>query len=193
MTKVLRYPAPELTTSSTDVEIGKEADRIIKQLFNAASLLKWGHVKGLAAPQIGINKKVFVIFWNLMDDGSGAQAYLNPRIVEASKFNKTAEGCYSLETNRFDYEVKRPSKLTLEWQDVQGNTHRDTFTEGKAQAIAHEYDHLEGICAGSNKQLKETAKLHRATIGVVGGDKHNPYVGNIGSTGSRDASLDTDL
>lgn len=144
MTKILKYPHPTLLEPAESAHDAKEIQSTIKRLFHAQSLSKWGHMVGLAAPQVGIKLKIFVIFWNISEHGKGAEVFINPRVIKASKFFDAEEGCYSLEAQRYDYKVRRPAKLFLEWEDVDGEKHRKEFTNKAAQAIHHEMEHLEG-------------------------------------------------
>ena len=159
---IVKHPDPRLVQKNDEVEIGKESSYIIRQLMHSMSNVRWGKAVGMAAPQIGINKRLFIVLFDFdhihENDGKwGPQAFINPRIVEASKFRKKQEGCYSLEANRFDYEAKRPDKLTIEYQDVFGEMHREQFTGRMAQIVHHEYEHLEGrICA---QPAKKKAKV----------------------------------
>lgn len=165
--KILKYPDPRLKEPTTDVEPGsKEAAYIVKQLLHSMSNVKWGKALGMAAPQLGIPKRVFVVLFDydhIQENGGklGPQAFLNPRIVSASKFVQQEEGCYSLEAQKFDYKVKRPQSVVLEYQDVFGAKLREQFTGRMAGIIAHEYDHIEGrTCVDLEKQkpAKKNAK-----------------------------------
>lgn len=132
---IYKYPHKILLTKSTDATL-EEAKEIIKQLQEEAHSLQWGTVVGLAAPQIGINKNVF-----LAQDKS----YINPQITFFHPHKeKKEEGCYSLEENKFDYKVKRSPSIKMKWQDKGGNWHEKRFDGFTAQVLQHEYDHLQG-------------------------------------------------
>jgi len=164
----IKYPAAILKKEAESIDpTSKDAEYVIKQLMHTMSTRKWGGVAGMAAPQIGFSVKIFMVqhygqfapkLGRRVTDGP--RAYINPRIVESSDFYKAYEGCFSLEANKFDYEVERPKKLVLEYQDTEGAWHRDAFEGHFAQVIAHEYDHLEGrVCATAPKpKKKEPAK-----------------------------------
>ncbi len=93
---------------------------------------------GLAAPQVGILKRVIVL-----DDGSGPLKLINPVILEQSGKQNNAEGCLSVPT--VFAEVERPNKVKVEAMDVSGK--KIVFEkEGLAAIIlSHEIDHLDGI------------------------------------------------
>ncbi|MBE7044871.1 MAG: peptide deformylase [Ruminococcaceae bacterium] len=92
---------------------------------------------GLAAPQVGILKRVVVI-----DVGEGLIELVNPKIVEASGTQNGPEGCLSV-PGVFG-EVERPNQVTVEAQDRSGNTFFITGEELLARAFCHEIEHLEG-------------------------------------------------
>lgn len=94
---------------------------------------------GLAGPQVGILKRVFVFLHN-----DKIIWVINPEILEQSGQNKyLAEGCLSLPDKIG--EVVRPQKIKVRYQDIKGNFIEKTFSGFSAKAFCHEYDHLEGI------------------------------------------------
>lgn len=135
-----KYPSKILSTKSEPCTL-EEGVRIAGLLLEEAKKLKWGTVVGLAAPQIGINKRVF------MAEGT---FYVNPDMAWMSPQKKIhKEGCYSLTKNKFDYQVRRSLSCILQWTDLKGEKHKKKFEGFSAQVIQHEYDHLEGrLCSG---------------------------------------------
>ncbi|MGI6561388.1 MAG: peptide deformylase [Clostridia bacterium] len=93
---------------------------------------------GLAAPQIGILRRIVVI-----DVGDGPVEMVNPVIVEASGEQTCKEGCLSVPGMTGD--VIRPAKLTVKAMDREGNEHVYEAEELFAVCICHELDHLDGI------------------------------------------------
>ncbi len=140
MTKIYKYPDEVLLRPSENVLLA-EAFEIDKWLRDTLKDLDWGDVVGLAAPQIGINKNVF-----LARDGELVlKTYVNPVITYYSdKKSLKKEGCYSLETNKFDYPVWRAKYIKMRWCDLEGNTYYEKFEGFEAQVLQHEYDHLLG-------------------------------------------------
>ncbi|SRR6056297_196163 len=103
---------------------------------------------GLAAPQVGILKKLIVV-----DVGEGPVIMLNPEILEKNGEQIITEGCLSVPNKNGD--VKRPEKLKVTYTDLQGNSHT-IKTEGLLSVvISHEIDHLNGILF-IDKVIKET-------------------------------------
>ena len=93
---------------------------------------------GLAAPQVGILKRVFICEY----DGFSVEA-INPEIISQSGEQTGTEGCLSIPGEW--YEVTRPSKVTLKAQDRYGNEFTMDGEELIARCFCHETDHLDGI------------------------------------------------
>lgn len=95
---------------------------------------------GLAAPQVGILKRIFVVD---IGDGEGPTVFINPEITEASGEQFGAEGCLSIPGKQGD--VLRPYSIHVKAQNEAGETFEIDAEEFYARAICHEYDHLEGV------------------------------------------------
>ena len=93
---------------------------------------------GLAAPQVGILRRVVVI-----DVGDGLVELVNPEIIHTEGENGGAEGCLSI-PGRQGY-VIRPKKVTVRAQDRNGKFFEVTGEDLFARALCHEIDHLDGI------------------------------------------------
>ncbi len=93
---------------------------------------------GLAAPQVGVLKRIFVV-----DVEEGYFEFINPIILGTSGSQYGAEGCLSVKGKWGD--VKRPRKVTIKAQDRFGKWFKIVAKDFFAKAICHEYDHLEGI------------------------------------------------
>ena len=94
---------------------------------------------GLAAVQVGILKRVFVV--DLYDD-KGPIVFINPVILKTKGEREVEEGCLSF-PNQFA-KVIRPEEVTAEYTDRKGKRVKIKAKDLLAQAICHEYDHLEG-------------------------------------------------
>ena len=93
---------------------------------------------GLAAPQIGILKRIVVI-----DVGDGPIVMINPKILETSGEQTGTEGCLSLPG--LCGTVTRPNYVKVEATDENGDLYELEGTELLARAICHECDHLDGV------------------------------------------------
>lgn len=104
---------------------------------------------GLAAPQIDVNIRLFVIDTKPMFEKKDAHkglrmAFINPIILEESgKEWPFEEGCLSIPGIKED--VKRKETLVIEYYDEAFNLKTETFDDMNARVIQHEYDHIEGI------------------------------------------------
>jgi len=93
---------------------------------------------GLAAPQIGVLKRIFVVLCN-----NDYIEVINPKIVESSGIQDGPEGCLSIPGKQCN--VKRASKITVEFVDRYNNPITITVSDFMARVFQHEYDHLDGI------------------------------------------------
>ena len=95
---------------------------------------------GLAAPQVGILRRVVVV--DVTEDHSGLLEMVNPEIVEREGEQTGREGCLSVPGRQGV--VTRPMKIKVRFQDKNGDSY-ELETEGfEARAICHELDHLDG-------------------------------------------------
>ncbi|PSR13758.1 MAG: peptide deformylase [Bacteroidetes bacterium] len=104
---------------------------------------------GLAAPQIGLPIRLFVVDTEqIMDDDKEGQG-IKQVFINAEKLEETGEewpyeeGCLSIPD--VTGEVNRPKILRLRWLDENFVAHEGTFDEMNARVIQHEYDHIEGV------------------------------------------------
>lgn len=118
-------------------EINDEFRSLIAEMFETMDA---ANGVGLAAPQVNINKRFFV----LMADDDVRRVFINPQIISTSgDLVDYEEGCLSIPKI---YEViKRPSKVTVQALDENGKKFTIEAEGFLARIIQHEYDHLEGI------------------------------------------------
>ncbi len=95
---------------------------------------------GLAAPQVGILKKLFVM--NVLEE-EGNLIIINPELIESEGAEISYEGCLSLP--HLYGKVKRYSKIKIKYDDLNGESHEMEAEGLKARCIQHEMDHLNGI------------------------------------------------
>lgn len=139
-----KYPNKILFTPSEDVtlEEGLEIEKLLRDSIK--NECTWGTCVGLAAPQIGLNKNVFIALDVL---------YINPEIEwYSTDIEDFVEGCYSLEENK-SYKITRPQKVRMSWTNRKGEIKTATFAKFPAEVVQHEYDHLIGkLCCGENHE-----------------------------------------
>lgn len=121
---------------------------VIKDLTD--TMLK-SNIVGIAAPQIGVNIKLFITepretVYRKADQSDKLRVYINPRITESSN-EKAAiyEGCGSVAGADFFGPVERPKRITIEAYDQKFKKFRLTCDGSLARVIQHEFDHLSGI------------------------------------------------
>ncbi len=96
---------------------------------------------GLAAPQVGILRRVVVV--DVTSDRTGLKEMVNPEILESSGSQTGREGCLSVPERQGV--VTRPMKVKVRYQDRHGKW-MELETEGfEARAVCHEIDHLNGV------------------------------------------------
>ncbi|WP_435257746.1 peptide deformylase [Thioclava sp. FR2] len=100
--------------------------------------------RGLAAPQVGVAKRVFVMDIGWKEGPKAPVICVNPRILWRSDTAATGpEGCLSIPEVVTD--VARATEIRLAWTDLSGAEHEEHLTGFAAICAQHEYDHLEGI------------------------------------------------
>ncbi|MBO8167843.1 MAG: peptide deformylase [Thermoanaerobacteraceae bacterium] len=118
--------------------VSKINANILKLLDNMADTMYDAEGVGLAAPQIGISKRVIVV-----DCGEGLIELINPEIVEAEGSETDVEGCLSIPG--VQGMVPRAAKVKVRGLDRNGKKVELTATGLLARALQHEIDHLDGI------------------------------------------------
>lgn len=99
---------------------------------------------GLAAPQIGVNKRLMVFNEEGEEDYGDEMVLANPKIVKASEVLKLgAEGCLSFPKIRG--RVERHEWIEVEYQNLAGETVHHRFTGLSSVIFQHEYDHLDKV------------------------------------------------
>jgi peptide deformylase len=126
---VLRQRAAEITT--IDGRLAKLADDMIVTMYDAPGV-------GLAAPQVGVEKRLFVY-----DVGEGPRTIINPVIVESDGEWSFEEGCLSVPGLSWD--IIRPRLVHLVGLDLDGNEVSIEADEVLARCFQHELDHLDGV------------------------------------------------
>lgn len=145
--RVLKYPHPALRAPNEEIPIeeltgpGCEISRIAKEMFLVMYATKG---VGLAAPQVGINKRLMV--YNPEGDPKKwmqETIMVNPKIVEYSEATEwDEEGCLSFPDMSGD--VERSKWIKVEAQNLKGKKIKKKFKGWEARIFQHEYDHLDG-------------------------------------------------
>ena len=139
---ILTIPDKRLKHKSSEVQnFDKKLEKIVVDMFD--TLYASGNGIGLAAPQIGISKRIVVI--DLREEGQQNQIVLiNPKIISKSEENSiNQEGCLSIPGYYAD--VERSNQIHAEWSDENGKKVKKKCSGLLSICIQHEIDHLDGI------------------------------------------------
>ena len=121
------------TVTDIDAKLVRLADEMLSAMYAAPGL-------GLAAPQVGVQKQLFV--YDLGDD-TGARTLVNPTIAESRGEWVYDEGCLSIPG--LYVQILRPKEVLLTGIDLDGNDVQIEADELLARLFQHELDHLEGV------------------------------------------------
>jgi len=118
-------------------------DSILEIALEMAEIMITKRGIGLAAPQVGIYKRFFVMK-NFR--GNGYVTIINPEIIKVSdKIGTFNEGCLTYPWN-YRVNVKRPKQIKASWISDNGDWISMKLTGRESQCFLHEFDHLDGIC-----------------------------------------------
>lgn len=141
--KIVEYGTPSLR------EVSKEVHKVSKKIQDLVQdLLDTMYAKngvGLAAPQIGVNYRVFVVDVSKNDEPLNPMVFINPKIIKKSGAMVAQEGCLSFPEAYTD--VRRYQNVLVKALDRNGKPFVMEANDGclLARAIQHENDHLDGI------------------------------------------------
>lgn len=130
---VLEKPAEPVTAFDDDLK------KLVSDMFES---MYAAHGVGLAAPQIGISKRLAVVDITFKEDPEAKLVLINPEIIHTEGRHTQNEGCLSIP--EFREPVTRARNVTIRAQDVNGKYFEKTGEELLARAFLHETDHLNG-------------------------------------------------
>ena len=137
---IVKFGDPVLERSAEPVTVfDEDLQKLIEDMFES---MYAAHGVGLAAPQIGISRRIAVIDVTFKEDPDAKLVLVNPEIIHTEGKHTQSEGCLSIPD--FRENVSRPSKVTVRAQDAKGKTYEKTGEELLARAFLHETDHLNG-------------------------------------------------
>eukprot|EP00667_Euglena_gracilis_P017516 EG_transcript_18473 len=158
--EILKFPDPRLRVRSTEIAeeniLSGEVEQISRKMFE---MMYSSNGIGLAAPQLGINRRLMVFNpagdrrkWQL------EQVLINPEIIDySSRIIPAPEGCLSFpkvpkvklpfqKPTTFEGRVWRPDEITVRATNLKGRRSTFKYSGWTARIFQHEYDHLDGIC-----------------------------------------------
>ncbi len=137
---IVKYGDPVLERpAQTITEFNSELKKLVDDMFES---MYAAHGVGLAAPQIGISKRIAVIDVTFKDDPNAKLVLVNPEIIKKHGKQSGGEGCLSLP--EFRETVSRANVVTVRAQDLKGTWFEKTGEGLLARALLHETEHLHG-------------------------------------------------
>jgi peptide deformylase len=137
---ILKYGDQLLHTPARPVEaITPEVDRLVEDMIETMYAAPG---IGLAAPQVGVDLRIFVVDLTVGRDRAGLIVMINPEFVERDGMQLEEEGCLSVPG--FNATVVRPARVVVRGLDREGVAQEREGTGLLARAFHHEMDHLDG-------------------------------------------------
>lgn len=141
--EIVRYPDPVLLRVGRpldDEEIANGLSGLVEDMF--ATMYEAGGV-GLAAPQVGISQRLFVMDVPDEEGNSRKQEFINPEIIHVEGEQTGDEGCLSFPG--LYQTIQREMRVIVRAHDVNGDTFEQDLTDLAARCVLHETDHCDGI------------------------------------------------
>ena len=139
--KIVKYGDPVLDTPGDPVtEFDDRLKKLVEDMFET---MYAAHGVGLAAPQVGLSKRLFVMDCSGGQDPSARIALINPEVLRVEGEQTGEEGCLSFPGIYFS--VKRDFRAVVRAQDVTGEEFEYDGLELEARCMLHETDHCDGI------------------------------------------------
>jgi len=153
--KIVKYPEKVLETPTE--EVTKFDDELKKLVADMFETMYAAPGVGLAAPQVGVSKRVFVMDCSGGKDPAQKIAMINPRVVMNEGEQTGEEGCLSFPGIYFP--VTRAMRAVVRAQDVDGKEFEVDGMELTARCMLHEKDHLDGVLF-----IERTSPLKREMV-----------------------------
>jgi peptide deformylase len=137
---ILRWPDPSLKAVCDPITPGEDVRGFVADMFDTMYAAPG---RGLAASQVGVLARVFVMDCTWKEGTPSPRACLNPQILWRSDAMAVhTEGCLSIPGVSAD--VPRPAEVILRWHDLDWAVHEARLSGFEAVCAQHEFDHLEG-------------------------------------------------
>lgn len=137
---IVIYGDPVLREKAEPVkEIDRETKKLVADMIAA---LQEANGLGLAAPQVGVCRRIFIADLSALDLAESIRVFINPEILETSGEVVLEEGCLSFPG--IYQNISRPEKVKIRATDLEGKLFEMEASGMLARVILHEYDHLDG-------------------------------------------------
>lgn len=138
--KIVKYGEPKLEQPSEPVtQFNADLKRLVEDMFETMYAARG---VGLAAPQVGVNKRLFVMDCAGGKDPTQKYVMINPEIIHTEGEIVAEEGCLSIPG--IYSKVARPQRVVARGYDVNEQEYTLDVTELAARCVSHEVDHLDG-------------------------------------------------
>lgn len=171
---ILAYGNPLLKQEAEEVEPDYEG--LHELIANMYETMYASEGVGLAAPQIGLGIRVFIIDPTNIDANlsSMKRAFINPEVVALEGRDwHYEEGCLSIPHVR--EKVTRPDEVLINYQDEQFEEHEERFSGITGRIIQHEYDHIDGILFTDRLSPLKRRMLKKRLEAISNGDVDVSY------------------
>ena len=139
--KILLYPNSLLLKKSARIE--KFDENLVSLSRDLIDTMYDADGVGLAAPQLGVNKRIFVMDCSGEDDDKDCRIFINPEIEhESEDMSSYKEGCLSI--TGISEEISRPKIIKVLYQDLNGDLQQKSYDGLWSTCFQHELDHLNG-------------------------------------------------
>lgn len=162
---ILHYPDPRLREKASPIDgITDETRALIDDM---AETMYAAPGVGLAAPQIGVGRRIFIIDVAGEDEPSALRVFVNPKITGQQGEQVLGEGCLSFPT--ITEEVARAAEVTVSALDAEGEPFELSADGLLAVAIQHEHDHLDGVLMIDHVGVLKRRIIHRKMLKLAKG------------------------
>ncbi|HEY4520514.1 MAG TPA: peptide deformylase [Candidatus Paceibacterota bacterium] len=142
---IVKIPAQILSSPMENVSLEEIKNGSLRELFSSMKEAMKNHNGiGLAANQVGVNKRIFVIDEKVAKEAGIPDIFINPEITEyAKEEDEMEEGCLSIP--EYYVQIKRAKKIKIKAYDSEGNKIKLKVRGFAARVLQHETDHLNGM------------------------------------------------
>ena len=137
---ILRWPDARLSQVCDPIDAGEDLGDLVRDMFET---MYSAPGRGLAAPQVGVMKRLFVMDCGWKEGDMTPMVCINPEILSADGMAPGQEGCLSIPGVLA--EVMRPERIVLRFRDLEGRAQEVELDGFEARCAQHELDHLDGI------------------------------------------------
>ena len=163
--QLVLYPSDTLNQKTKKISRFDSATRRLAQ--DMLETMYANNGVGLAAPQVGVLKKIMVIDIAGEDEPRKPIVFINPEIIDASGEMTGSEGC--LRFPGVFFEVRRRSRIVVKFQNLSGKEQKLVAADNLlCRAVQHELDHLEGELFINKAVSKLAAELELSKHGLLG-------------------------